>query len=209
MASAFRVGGLVILVLLLVDEGWIRAETKKTTISSQPRVQKFDEIERGFWIRSSFGMSITSQNPFKDKSRKNPAWPPGGAFGLEMGYDFGQVASIHVAACGMHLNGYQIIDKEKRNVPSDVGVYMITLGTRFNLATTKRTAWFIKAGAGYLMARPKGTTLDDGLAVQAGTGIEYATNLRHFFVGLEAVADYFVESKGIVYTLTPIVKYSF
>ncbi len=209
MMHVLRMAGYTFFVFMLVGGSRSWAETEKTVHSREPQVQQFEEVERGFWIKSFFGISVTSQNPFRDKSRKNPVWPPGGTIGVEMGVDFGQVGSIHMAACGLHLTGNRIVDDNTSNVANDVGVFMLMAGGRFNVATTKRTAWYLKGAAGYLMARPKEATLEDGLVLQMGAGIEYATNLRHFYVGLELGAGYFLASKGLISIITPVLKYTF
>jgi len=56
---------------------------------------------------------------------------------------------------------------------------------------------------------PELAKLDQGAVVQAGTGLEYAPRLRHFFVGLEAVASYLPAIGGFSAIVTPTLKYTF
>jgi hypothetical protein len=42
-----------------------------------------------------------------------------------------------------------------------------------------------------------------------GTGLEYATQLRHFFVGLEVAASYLPAIGGFSAIVTPTLKYTF
>jgi hypothetical protein len=75
--------------------------------------------------------------------------------------------------------------------------------------TTKRTGWYVKGGVGYMFAAPELARLDEGAVIHLGTGIEYATQLRHFFVGLEVVASYLPAIGGFSAIVTPTVKYVF
>jgi hypothetical protein len=161
------------LALALLTTGLVYAQ--ETGSGSGPRVQKFSEVERGFFIRSAFGFSMAVTDLYGGDDWKSPLWPPGPVIGIEIGYDLGQVASIHMAAYGMH----------------------------------KRTGWYVKAGVGYMFAAPEMARLDQGAVIHAGTGIEYATQLRHFFVGLEVVASYLPAIGGFSAIVTPTLKYTF
>ncbi|MBW1808339.1 MAG: adventurous gliding motility protein CglE [Deltaproteobacteria bacterium] len=176
--------------------------------SSEPRIQKFEEVERGFWLRTTFGISVAVMNHFGDESRESPIWPPGPVVSLEMGYDFGQIASMHLTIQGQQVTGSRDMGTRSA-VPNDSGAVSILLGARFNIITSKRLGWFLKAGVGYMLAIPDMALLDSGLVIQAGTGIEYATNLRHFFIGLEIGAQYLMANSGLGVLLTPTLKYTF
>ena len=172
-----------------------------------PKLQKFDEVERGFWLRADLGIALAVVDPFSD-NRSAGIWPPGPLLQLEIGYDFGQVASIHIALHGQQVSG----NRELTNRPSisnDAAMLAPMLGVRFNFVTTKRLAWFIKAAAGWMFTAPSLAEFESGLLVQAGTGIEYATALRHFFVGLEAWGSYDLANGGVLVSLTPTLKYTF
>jgi hypothetical protein len=174
---------------------------------SGPRVQKIQEVERGFWIRSAFGFSMAVTDLFGGKGSESPIWPPGPGIGVEIGYDLGQVASIHLAAYGLQVSGTR--STTRADVSNDAGVMLAMIGGRFNLMTTKRLGWFVKVGAGYMFAAPELARLDQGAVIHVGTGVEYATQLRHFFVGLEAVASYLPAIGGFSAIVTPTLKYAF
>lgn len=195
----------VVLALALLLPGIVQA--READSGSGPEVQKFREVERGFWIRSAFGFSMAVTDLFGGDDWESPMWPPGPVIGVEMGYDLGQVASIHLAAYGLQVSGTR--STSRADVSNDAGAFMAMLGARFNLMTTKRTGWFVKAGAGYMFAAPELARLDQGAVVHLGTGIEYATQLRHFFVGLEVVASYLPAIGGFSAIVTPTLKYTF
>ena len=176
---------------------------------SGPRVQKFQEVERGFFIRSAFGFSMAVTDLFgkSDDSWESSLWPPGPVIGIELGYDIGQVASIHLAVSGQQIPGVRNTTRAK--VSNDAGALLAMLGGRFNLMTTKRTSWYLKANVGYMFTDPELAELDQGAVIQAGTGLEYATQLRHFFVGLEVVASYLPAIGGFSAIVTPTLKYTF
>jgi hypothetical protein len=186
--------------------GQVYAQDKKK--SSEPRIQKFEEVERGFWLRTTFGISMAVANHFGEENRESPIWPPGPVVTIEMGYDFGQIASMHLAVQGQQVTGSRDMGT-RSSVPNDSGAIGVLLGARFNIITSKRLGWFLKAGVGYMLAIPDTALLDNGLVIQAGTGIEYATNLRHFFIGIEAGAQYLMSNDGIGVLLTPTLKYTF
>ena len=193
------------LALALLTTGLVYAQEAGS--GSGPRVQKFQEVERGFFIRSAFGFSMAVTDLFGGGEWKSPLWPPGPVIGLEIGYDLGQVASIHLQVYGMQVSGTR--ETSRATVSNDAGALLAMLGGRFNLMTTKRTGWYIKAGVGYMFAAPEMARLDQGAVIHAGTGIEYATQLRHFFVGAEVVASYLPAIGGFSAIVTPTLKYTF
>lgn len=176
--------------------------------AAAPKVQKFAEVERGFWLRSTFGVSLALLNHFGGSGQESSAWPPGAVVAVETGIDFGQVASIHLALQGQQVPGSRALSGYG-SVPNDSDVITIMLGGRFNLVTGKRLAWFLKAQVGYAFGIPDAASLGNGLAFSGGSGLEYATSLRHFFVGLEVLAGYMMSHGGLDLLVTPTVKYVF
>ena len=176
--------------------------------AAAPKLQKFAEVERGFWLRSTFGISLSLLNHFGGSGQESSLWPPGAVMTLEAGVDFGQVASLHLALQGQQVLGSRDLSGHG-SVPNDTDVIGIMLGGRFNLVTGKRLAWFIKAQVGYMFGMPEVASLGDGLAFQGGSGLEYATSLRHFFIGLEVLAEYMMSHGGLGLLVTPTVKYVF
>jgi hypothetical protein len=193
------------LALALLTTGLVYAQEAGS--GSGPQVQKFQEVERGFFIRSTFGFSMAVTDLFGGDDWKSPLWPPGPVIGLEIGVDLGQVASIHVAAYGLQVSGTR--ETSRATVSNDAGALLAMLGGRFNLMTTKRTGWYVKGAVGYMFAAPELARLDEGAVIHLGTGIEYATQLRHFFVGLEVVASYLPAIGGFSAIVTPTLKYTF
>ncbi len=172
-----------------------------------PKVQQVEEVERGLWLRADLGVAMTVLDPF-GADRESGPWPPGPLLQLELGYDLGQVASIHLA-----LNGQQVIGQQQRAdseaLSNDVAALALLAGGRFNILTTKRLGWYVKAAVGWMFVSPALAAMDDGLLVHGCTGVEYATWLRHFFIGLEAGAAYDVGNGGLQVLLTPTLKYVF
>ncbi len=175
---------------------------------SRSKVQKFSEVERGFFIRSTFGFSMALGNMFNQDNSDSPAWPPGPLLGLELGHDLGQVASLHVAFYGQSVSG-TLSPTGRADVSNDASALLAMVGARFNVVTTKRMGWFLKANIGYMLAIPAIDTMDDGLVIHGATGVEYATNLRHFSVGLEAGAGFSMATSALSIIVTPTLKYVF
>ena len=61
------------LAAVLMASGYAYGQDKKE--SGTPRVQKYQEIERGFWVRSYFGLSAAMTDMFSDQNRKSLTWP--------------------------------------------------------------------------------------------------------------------------------------
>ncbi|MBN2498842.1 MAG: adventurous gliding motility protein CglE [Deltaproteobacteria bacterium] len=174
---------------------------------SQPQAQQFQEVERGLWLRATMGAVMTVTNAFGE-GRESALWPPGPMIEIEAGYDFGQYASIYLGVLAEQLVGSR--DMGSRSpVSNDAGALALMAGGRFNALTTKRLAWFLMAGVGWMFTQPSLAQYDGGVLIQAGTGIEYATNLRHFFVGLELFGQYDVMNGGAGVGLSPCLKYTF
>jgi hypothetical protein len=174
------------------------------------KVQKIEEVERGFWFRSAFGFSFVFGNAFKSSSvdkRQSSMGVPGPVMGLEMGFDLGQIASIGIMASGSQIAG--IRNANFGDVSNDADVLEVGLGVRFALMTTKRLAWFLKVGGSYLFAAPDMASFSSGFVVGGGTGLEYATNLRHFFIGVELVGQFHLPSSSVMAWVTPTLKYTF
>jgi len=218
-----RAAWVLVAVLLVPTGSWAQDPAKDqakdqdreeaTEARGAPKIQKIQDVEYGFWLRWSIGASFAIGDFFNydDGSGSSPAWPPGPIMGLEAGFDLGTIASLHLAISGVEISGTR---KTARGVVgNDAGVLQMMVGARVALMTTKRLAWFLKAGAGYLLAFPSVAKVDNGPVFLAGTGLEYATSLRHFFVGLEAGAQFFLGDSfsfsGVTAIVTPTLKYTF
>ena len=197
-----------LLVACLVSSAAWAQEDEEAENRSRSRIQKINEVERGFFIRSTFGFSMALGNMFNQDSSDSPLWPPGPLLGLELGHDLGQVASLHMAFYGQSVSGSHT-PTGRADVSNDASTLLAMVGARFNIATTKRMGWYLKANVGYMLAVPAIDTMDDGLVVHATTGVEYATNLRHFAVGLEAGIGFSMATSALSIIVTPTLKYVF
>ena len=192
----------IVVVLVLVLAGQALADEAK----GEPRIQKFQDVERGFWMRTTLGAVLTLGDVFGDG--REASMMPGPLVTLEFGYDLGQVASLHLCVMGQQIIGVRELTN-RPEVSNDAGALALMAGGRFNLVTGKRLGWFIKAQVGYMITAPEMAEYQAGLLVQGGMGLEYATQLRHFFIGLEAFGQYDLANSGIGIGLTPTLKYTF
>ena len=126
---------------------------------------------------------------------------------LEAGVDFGQYASLHVGFLASVVSGSRTLSN--RSVSNDAGLYAILAGLRYNFVTTQRLAYFLKLGGGWMKAMPDLTEVTSGVLVTAAIGFEYATMLRHFFIGLEIGGSYDLANEGIMAIVNPTLKYTF
>ncbi len=192
------------LLVFILSASSVAAESAS---KGAPKIQKFNEVERGFWLRTDMGFSVAVTNLF-GQDRQSPVWPPSPVLQLEAGFDLGQIASIHLALHGQQISGNRQ-PKGKEKISNDAGMFAVMLGVRFNLVTTKRLGWFVKAAAGWMFTTPDMAGYDPGFLVQAGSGLEYATMLRHFWVGIEAWGSYDLANSGVMVGVTPSLKYVF
>jgi len=178
--------------------------------SGGAKVQKYDEVEYGFWMRSQFGMLLSLGDFFGD-SGESPLWPPGPIMGLEIGYDFASMISALLSVTGLQVSGTETFTRSGKTseISHDATGLVLGAGLRFALMTTQRLAWYVKGGVGYALTFPEVSGFEPGLAIQGATGLEYATALRHFFLGLEAGVQFQLPSSGLMVLVTPTVKYTF
>ncbi len=203
----------VILLVILgaASAAWAQGKEGEEKVGS--REAKINEVEYGFWLRSTLGAAVVIGDVFGSESGAPtaPVFPPGPALGIEMGVDLGTIASLHLSVQGFEIAGTRDVTRgdKTETVSNDATGLLLSAGGRFALMTTKRLAWFIKAGAGYVLAVPDSSGLDSSLAFFGGTGVEYATALRHFTIGLEAVGQFLLAPKSVMVILSPTVKYTF
>jgi len=178
-------------------------------VTGAPKLQAYEEVERGFFLRTTFGAAMAVTDMFGDSIgvvRENSLWP-GPVLGLEIGYDLGQIASLHVAVQGQQVLGLQTRGTHESG--ADLTLLALMLGGRINLVTTQRLGWYLKVGAGWMFTWPELAGVDWGFLVHGGTGLEYATKLRHFSLGLEVTAQYDIANGGVLVGLSPTLKYVF
>lgn len=205
---------IMLIVLGAASTAWSQGkEVKEGEEKVGSREAKFNEVEYGFWLRSTLGAAMVIGDLFgsENGAPSAPVFPPGPALGVEMGIDLGTIASLHLSVQGFVISGTRDVTRgdKTETLSNDATGLLLSAGGRFDLMTTKRLAWFIKAGAGYLLASPDSAGLDSSVAVLGGTGIEYATALRHFTIGLEAVGQFLLAPKSVMVIVSPTVKYTF
>jgi len=174
-----------------------------------PKVQMFDEVEKGFVLGLQGGASYNLNQPPPGDVTAGPAL----LTGLEIGYDILWV---------LRLKGGFLIDHYSATAESNSG-RVITMdyqnrlawaGLSFALLATKRFYAYLQAGGGYLFTSPKKVgevviAKEDSGAVMGGGGLEYYPHLRHFSFAIEANFTYLIPRGDMIISIFPVIRYTF
>ncbi len=176
-----------------------------TAFAAAPKIQVFDDVEKGFTVGLMGGVAWDFDPPVAE---------PGLGFltGLELGYDLTWVLRLKA---GYLSQAFSATAKDgSTTLPMDWKGRLVWGGASLALLATERVYAYIQAGAGYLDVSPKrvGTIEvagDSDVAILAGGGLEYYTNLRHFSFALETMVSYLPGRGDISVALYPMVRYTF
>ena len=198
--------------ILLAVPALALAQDAAPQLQEDPRVAKFRDVERGFFVGFEVGYLGLTDTPTADKVKYPLAGKSGGnaggmLVGAMLGYDIGQHFSVALVGQG---------GNEKAN--PNYGAFSLLgagLDVRVGLkAWRDRNDWqrlFVYAhGRGsYTWTFPEGLFGKSDLLVAGGPGVEYFTKLRHFSVGAAVDAVYATKAKAFGYAIYPTVRYTF
>ncbi|HZH02522.1 MAG TPA: adventurous gliding motility protein CglE [Myxococcaceae bacterium] len=182
-------------------------------VARERREVTFNEIERGFYFAASGGPFFFLKPP---ADRGPRPFSSGQMARLEMGFDIGERLSVGVF--GMftaNRAGSDYLGEGTGSASGDFSMLVPGATARFSFVglndaqQVKRTWFYVRAGAGYALFRPKALLPDPDILVFAGPGVEYYTRLRHFSVGVEVTGSLLVSSSSFAVAVTPNLKYAF
>lgn len=179
---------------------------------------KLADVERGFWAASHAGAVY-----YLDLPGENPGSAFGSLIGLEVGYDLLDELQFGLLAWGQSVGApadYRGITDDRldpKRTRGDFQTMMFGAGLRWSpirLADVNgvdRTYFFVRAGGGATISRPKGILDEEGFFALGGLGVEYFTQLRHFSVGVELdwLGLFGDLGQAHAITLLPHLKYTF
>ncbi len=174
-------------------------------LADSPKVQLFEEVEKGLVIGGRAGFSWNFLPPVDEPG-------PGVHLGLELGYDVLDMLRVKV---GFNDSLYAAATDNRRGdrFEMDYEHRLVYAGVAFAPFATQRLYLYVQAGLGYLFTDPKvldGVAVagDDDLAILAGLSLEYYTKLRHFSFALEAEATILPIRGDVSLAIYPVVRFT-
>ena len=211
-----------VLALCLLASVTALAQEKAASekVAKDREATTFNEIERGLHLAVSAGLWATINPPAGTGSARY--FLLGQAARVEFGYDFGERFSLVLfAQATANRAGSDYTGKSQDPVSGaprasgDYTEFIPGLTARLSLVglndsqDVKRSWFYIRAGAGYVIYQPRALLPVPDVLVFAGPGFEYFTKLRHFSIGLEAVFNAQVLTASFGFAVTPMLRYAF
>ena len=192
----------LLLLIVAIAPSLALAQAKELKDKTQAT---FNEIERGFYMGITAGfwslINPPANKTFKTESGQiiDPAskqyFSGGQTAQMEIGYDFTERISVAIfvqATNNKAGSDYTGKSQDKvSGVPRASGDFTTVIPgalVRIGLLgltdsqDVKRTWFYVRLGAGYVLYQPKTLLPDPDVLIFAGPGVEYFTRLRHFSI---------------------------
>jgi hypothetical protein len=189
-----------------------RAQGAAPPLPEDPRMPRFAEVERGLFAGFEAGAVMLFDTPTDDPAKYPFAGESGGrATGILTGVHLGYELSPAFAASLFVLGANAEAD------PSYGGFGLWATGadlrasflSRRDRNGVERLRAYVHARVGYVVTRPTGLLGTTDLLVAGGPGVEYATRLRHFSIGVAADALWLAQAGAAGVSIAPTVRYTF
>ncbi len=193
-------------ILFVVAAFSCAASASNIAKAAAPRIQVFNEVEKGLELGLQGGFSWDFSPPVPDRG-------PGFLVGLEVGYDLNWVFRIKAGFLTQHYSGSATSSKGT-HLPMDWESSLVWAGASLSLIATQRFYTYIQAGVGYFAASPKHVGSfevggSDDVAILAGGGVEYYLPLRHFSIAVEANVSILPLRGDVALAVFPVLRYTF
>ncbi len=199
-------------VLALALPRLAAAQEAAPPLEENPKVARFADVERGFFIGFQFGYMGLFDTPTADPAKHLYAPASGGRAGgtvlaIEIGGDLTSRLALSLVAQGSNL----------RATPSYGAFSLVGGGLDLRYAyygSKDRNDWerfflYLHARGNYQKTYPEGLFGTNEILVQGGPGLEYFTRLRHFSIGLAVDYVYATKAKVSGVAAYPTVRYTF
>lgn len=204
---------LVFLTLFLTAPGLALAQTPSEGVALK--------VRRGFFTETDIGgfMTLGGDNAYSNLQTY---------LQLGVGYDVSETIELglHVGIGANAANCYSGLKTNETCIETDnftmmflslTGAYLFALAERFYL-TPKLAAGYTLLEPAPVYDPPRGTDgqlaegarpINSGPHAGVGLGIEYATNMDHFSIGVDVLARYVIGPNILALQFFPRVKYTF
>lgn len=188
------------------------AQEAAPLLPEDPRASRYQEVERGFFVGFEVGFLGVAKTLTQDRVKYPSAGAEGGfASGFVTGLNIGYDVTPQIAVSAFFLAGNATANAsfgafDLRVAGGDLR-YAVPLIADDN--GVKRFFAYLHARAGYLWSYPEDLFTKTDLMFGAGLGVEYFTRLRHFSVGLAGDGYYLKDTKVLVFTVAPTLRYTF
>lgn len=177
----------------------------QTETEGPARVQEIRAVERGFFLETDAGASFIV-NEVQGRS-----FGLGFLTGFYLGYDLTPFLSI---LAGASATSAPSAAAETGGAPNDLFYISPQAALQLAVITSERNFLWVRASGGLALGLPaevNGVTYGEpGPMFGATVGFERYTKLRHFSVGLQAGATFFLKPEFAVgITVAPLLKYTF
>ena len=181
-------------------------------LQEDPRVAKFRDVERGFFIGFETGWLSLLDTPTADRTKYLLAGSSGGSaggllVGAMVGVDIGQRLSVALVAQGGN-----------ERARANYGAFrLVSVGGDVRFAVSgwrDRNDWqrlflYVHGRGSYARTYPEGLFGTADFLVAGGPGVEYFTKLRHFSIGAAVDAVYATKAGALGFAVYPTVRYTF
>jgi len=188
------------------------AQEAAPAMPEDPRAPRYREIERGLFVAAEVGwlglLKTTTAEPDRyPAAGKDGGFAHGLAVGLQLGADVGDRLALSLVLFGANPSasvGYGAFSL----VGAGGDVRAALVGVR-DSQRVERLQLFVHVRGAYFATDPRGLFGRTDVLLAAGPGLEYATRLRHFSLGLGVDGVYAVKAKSPGITVLPTLRYTF
>ncbi len=188
------------------------AQDAAPRLQEDPRVAKFRDVERGFFIGFEAGYLSLLDTPTADRVKYQLAGESGGRsggmlVGATVGMDVGSRLSVALVAqggnerAGANYGAFSLI-----SAGADVRVALRSWRDRNDWP---RTFVYVHGRGGYAKTYPSGLFGTTDVVLAGGPGVEYFTKLRHFSIGAATDVVYATKAGALGFAIYPTVRYTF
>lgn len=198
-------------VLLLVP-ALALGQDSAPQLQEDPRVAKFRDVERGFFVGFEAGWLNLLDTPTADRTKFPLAGESGGnagglLVGAMVGVDIGQRLAVALVAQGGNQRARA--NYGAFNLVSAGADVRVAIGAWRDRNEWNRLFLYVHGRGEYARTNPEGLFGTADFLVAGGPGVEYFTKLRHFSVGAAVDAVYATKAGALGFAVYPTVRYTF
>ncbi len=188
------------------------AQEAAPQLPEDPRAPRFREVEHGAFTGLQAGWIAFFRTPVADPVRY-PGAGRGGGFAsgmgvtLQVGVEIGSRLALSAVAIAAQQDAN--VSYGSFGLVGGGGDLRLALAGMRDSQAVERFRLYLHARGAWFSTDPHGLFGTTDVLVAAGPGIEYATRLRHFSVGLAIDGLYALKAKAAGIAVLPSLRYTF